>query len=80
MQALFGFKFHWDDTGSVELKSTYARSKKGTKLRFRSDPDDVGAMSIVGEARNLPNFDSLKSYWIEENGSVPCFLAALQLE
>lgn len=86
IQSLFGFKVKFLENGQVKLNSTFARSSRATSLVFQSDQDDVGRMKLAGEAVNdssLANIPHLREYWLGAGGmrrSVPCFLAALQLE
>jgi len=81
VEALFGFKVKWEQDGRVKLTSSFARSAKGTTLTFRSDRDDMGAMKIHGEAmQGMANIENLRTYWLDGAKSVPCFLAALNIE
>lgn len=89
IQSLFGFKVRFLENGSVRLNSTFARStSRATSLVFASEGGDVGRMKLTGEAArdlSLANVPHLREYWLAGGGkggreSVPCFLAALQLE
>ncbi|CAO1628712.1 unnamed protein product [Parajaminaea phylloscopi] len=86
VQSLFGFKVRFKENGAVQLNSTFARSSsRATSLVFHSEPGNVGRMSLAGEAVNdtsLANVPHLREYWLGTGmrQSVPCFLAALQLE
>lgn len=86
IQSLFGFKVRFKENGAVQLNSTFARSSsRATSLVFRSEPGNVGRMTLAGEAANdtsLANVPHLREYWLGTGmrQSVPCFLAALQLE
>lgn len=83
VKTLFGYDMHVVARGKVKLRSIYARTSKGTSLTFDSADDDVGSMRLVGEARaGAANVAHLKKYWLAstDRSSVPCFLAALQLE
>ena len=69
--------------GKVKLRSVYARTSKGTSLTFDAgDQEDIANMRLIGEARQgAANVANLKRYWLNaDRCSVPCFLAALQLE
>ncbi|CEH17043.1 Mitotic checkpoint protein MAD1 [Ceraceosorus bombacis] len=80
-EALFGYKCKWEMDGRVKLTSSFARSKHGTTLIFRSEANNVGEMKVTGEAlRGMADVDSLRRYWLEgQYNSVPCFLAALNI-
>lgn len=87
IQSLFGFKVRFLENGAVRLNSTFARStSRATSLVFASEEGGVGRMKLTGEAAkdlSLANVPHLREYWLAEGGmrqSVPCFLAALQLE
>lgn len=82
VKALFGYDMHVVSRGKVKLRSVYARSSRGTSLTFNSEDVDVGNMRLMGEARQgMANVNHLRSYWLgDARQSVPCFLAALQLE
>ncbi|MCO5584984.1 hypothetical protein L7F22_038916 [Adiantum nelumboides] len=83
VKALFGYDMHVLSRGKVKLRSVYARTSKGTSLTFDAgDQDDIANMRLVGEARQgAANVANLKRYWLNaDRCSVPCFLAALQLE
>lgn len=86
IQSLFGFKVRFLENGQVRLNSTFSRSSRSTSLIFQSDSHDVGRMRLAGEAASdssLANIPHLREYWLNSGGvrqSVPCFLAALQLE
>jgi mitotic spindle assembly checkpoint protein MAD1 len=83
VKALFGYDMHVISLGKVKLRSVYARTAKGTSLTFDSGEEgDVANMRLIGEARQgAANVANLKRYWLgADRSSVPCFLAALQLE
>lgn len=83
VKALFGYDMHVLSRGKVKLRSVYARTSKGTSLTFDAgDQDDIANMRLIGEARQgAANVANLKRYWLNaDRCSVPCFLAALQLE
>lgn len=82
VKALFGYDMHVVSKGKVKLRSVYARTSKGTSLTFDSGEDsNAGQMKLVGEARQGIAVGSLQDYWLgSDRFSVPCFLAALQLE
>lgn len=82
VKALFGYDMHVVSKGKVKLRSVYARTAKGTSLTFDSgEGGDAGAMKLVGEARQGIAVGTLQEYWLgNDRFSVPCFLAALQLE
>lgn len=83
VKALFGYDMHVLSRGKVKLRSVYARTSKGTSLTFDAgDQEDIANMRLVGEARQgAANVANLKRYWLNaDRCSVPCFLAALQLE
>ena len=83
VQSLFGYKIRFMENGKVKLTSAYAGSARGTTLVFRSDEGNVGEMKLQGEANDgLANVAHLRDYWLSDGirHSVPCFLAALNLE
>lgn len=83
VQSLFGYKIRFLENGKVKLTSAYAGSARGTTLVFRSDEGNVGEMKLQGEANDgLANVAHLRDYWLSDGirHSVPCFLAALNLE
>ena len=82
VKALFGYDMHVVSKGKVKLRSVYARTSKGTSLTFDSGEDsNAGQMKLVGEARQGIAVGNLQDYWLgSDRFSVPCFLAALQLE
>ncbi|PWN38263.1 uncharacterized protein FA14DRAFT_159910 [Meira miltonrushii] len=82
VKALFGYDMHVLSRGKVKLRSVYARTSKGTSLTFDAGEDDIANMRLIGEARQgAANVANLKRYWLNaDRCSVPCFLAALQLE
>lgn len=82
VKTLFGYDMHVLAKGKVKLRSVYARTSKGTSLTFDAADDETGSMRLVGEARQgAANVSNLKKYWLsQDRNSVPCFLAALQLE
>ena len=86
IQSLFGYKVKFLENGKVKLTSTFNRSTNSTSLVFESEGGNVGKMKLMGEAVKNPglvNLAGLKEYWLEKDGirqSVPCFLAALNLE
>lgn len=86
IESLFGYKVKFLENGKVKVTSTFNRSKNSTSLIFESQGGDVGKMKLMGEAvksAGLVNLKGLKEYWLHPNGirqSVPCFLAALNLE
>ncbi|CAO1618964.1 unnamed protein product [Sympodiomycopsis kandeliae] len=86
IQSLFGFKVRFLESGQVRLNSTFSRSSKSTSLLFKSDSNNLGSMKLSGEAaqdNSLANIPHLRDYWLSGGNlrqSVPCFLAALQLE
>ncbi|CDW96937.1 hypothetical protein [Sporisorium scitamineum] len=86
IQSLFGYKVKFLENGKVKLTSTFNRSTNSTSLVFESEGGNVGKMKLMGEAIKFPglvNLAGLKEYWLDPNGirqSVPCFLAALNLE
>lgn len=83
VQSLFGYKLRFLENGKVKLTSAYARGARSTTLVFRSDQGDVGQMKLQGEAVDgLANVAHLRDYWLSDGirHSVPCFLAALNLE
>jgi mitotic spindle assembly checkpoint protein MAD1 len=82
VKALFGYEMHVVSKGKVKLRSIYARTSKGTSLTFDSGEDgNIGNMKLVGEARQGIAVGNLQEYWLgNDRFSVPCFLAALQLE
>ncbi|EPQ29692.1 uncharacterized protein PFL1_02912 [Pseudozyma flocculosa PF-1] len=85
IQSLFGYKVKFLENGKVKLTSTFSRSSsRGTSLVFKSDEGNVGEMKLQGEAvevHGLANLESLREYWLSGvRQSVPCFLAALNLE
>ncbi|SPO24023.1 related to spindle assembly checkpoint protein [Ustilago trichophora] len=86
IQSLFGYKVKFLENGKVKLTSTFNKTSKGTSLIFESQDGNVGKMKLMGEAISAPglvNLTGLKEYWLAETGvrqSVPCFLAALNLE
>jgi mitotic spindle assembly checkpoint protein MAD1 len=86
IQSLFGYKVKFLENGKVKLTSTFNRGKNSTSLIFESEDGNVGKMNLMGEAIQFPglvNLAGLKEYWLDPNGirqSVPCFLAALNLE
>ncbi|CBQ69370.1 related to spindle assembly checkpoint protein [Sporisorium reilianum SRZ2] len=86
IQSLFGYKVKFLENGKVKLTSTFNRSTNSTSLVFESEGGNVGRMKLMGEAIKFPglvNLTGLKEYWLDPNGirqSVPCFLAALNLE
>ncbi|KAN0059667.1 coiled-coil domain-containing protein mad1 [Thecaphora frezii] len=87
IQSLFGYKVKFLENGKVKVTSTFSRSSsRGTSLVFSSEEGNVGAMKLQGEAvevNGLANLQSLRDYWLDPRGarqSVPCFLAALNLE
>ncbi|CCF50107.1 related to spindle assembly checkpoint protein (N-terminal fragment), partial [Ustilago hordei] len=86
IESLFGYKVKFLENGKVKVTSTFNRSKNSTSLIFESEGGDVGKMKLMGEAVKSPglvNLKGLKEYWLHPNGirqSVPCFLAALNLE
>ncbi|EST09217.1 Spindle assembly checkpoint component Mad1 [Kalmanozyma brasiliensis GHG001] len=87
IQSLFGYKVKFLDNGKVKLTSIHNRSANSTSLVFESEEGNVGKMKLMGEAvkvKGLVDVEGLKEYWLAggEGGrqSVPCFLAALNLE
>lgn len=82
VKTLFGYDMHIVSKGKAKLRSVYARTSKGTSLTFDSGEDgNVGNMKLVGEARQGIAVGNLQEYWLgNDRFSVPCFLAALQLE
>lgn len=86
MQSLFGYRVKFLENGKVKLTSTFNRSSGSTSLVFESEDGNVGRMKLMGEAVKFPgmvNLPALREYWLDPNGirqSVPCFLAALNLE
>jgi mitotic spindle assembly checkpoint protein MAD1 len=82
VKALFGYDMHVISKGKVKIRSIYARTSKGTSLTFDSGEDSNGSnMKLVGEARQGVAVKNLQEYWLgNDRFSVPCFLAALQLE
>jgi len=82
VKALFGYDMHVVSKGKVKLRSVYARTAKGTSLTFDSGEEgNVGNMKLVGEARQGVAVKNMQDYWLgNDRFSVPCFLAALQLE
>ncbi|WFD01077.1 [phosphatase 2A protein]-leucine-carboxy methyltransferase [Malassezia yamatoensis] len=83
VQSLFGYKLRFLENGKVKLTSAYARGARVTTLVFSSEEGDVGAMKLQGEAMDgLANVAHLRDYWLSDGirHSVPCFLAALNLE
>lgn len=86
IQSLFGYKVKFLENGKVKLTSTHNRSSNSTSLVFESEGGNVGRMKLMGEALKYPGLvdvAGLKEYWLAEGGvrqSVPCFLAALNLE
>lgn len=82
VKALFGYDMHVISKGKVKIRSIYARTSKGTSLTFDSGEDgNAGNMKLVGEARQGIAVGNLQEYWLgNDRFSVPCFLAALQLE
>ncbi|PWY99216.1 MAD-domain-containing protein [Testicularia cyperi] len=88
IQSLFGYKVKFLENGKVKLTSTFNRSKNSTTLIFEPSETgaNVGKMKLLGEAVQFPglvNLAGLKEYWLDPDGirqSVPCFLAALNLE
>lgn len=86
IQSLFGYKIKFLENGKVKLTSTHNRSSNSTSLIFESEGGNVGSMKLMGEAVKHPglvNLAGLKEYWLDPHGirqSVPCFLAALNLE
>ncbi|WFD21247.1 [phosphatase 2A protein]-leucine-carboxy methyltransferase [Malassezia caprae] len=83
VQSLFGYKVRFLENGKVKLTSAYARGARVTTLVFRSEEGNVGEMKLQGEANEgLANVAHLRDYWLSDGirHSVPCFLAALNLE
>jgi len=83
VQSLFGYKVRFLENGKVKLTSAYARGARVTTLVFRSEEGNVGEMKLQGEANEgLANVSHLRDYWLSDGvrHSVPCFLAALNLE
>lgn len=83
VQSLFGYKLRFMENGKVKLTSAYAGGARGTTLVFRSDEGNIGEMKLQGEANDgLANVAHLRDYWLSDGirHSVPCFLAALNLE
>ncbi|WFD45142.1 [phosphatase 2A protein]-leucine-carboxy methyltransferase [Malassezia psittaci] len=83
VQSLFGYKLRFLENGKVKLTSAYARGARVTTLVFSSEEGDIGAMKLQGEAMDgLANVAHLRDYWLSDGirHSVPCFLAALNLE
>ncbi|GAC71443.1 mitotic checkpoint protein MAD1 [Moesziomyces antarcticus T-34] len=86
IQSLFGYRVKFLENGKVKLTSTFNRSSGSTSLVFESEDGNVGRMKLMGEAVKFPgmvNLPALREYWLDPNGirqSVPCFLAALNLE
>lgn len=83
VQSLFGYKLRFLENGKVKLTSAYARGARVTTLVFRSEEGNVGEMKLQGEAADgLANVAHLRDYWLSDGirHSVPCFLAALNLE
>lgn len=83
VQSLFGYKVRFMENGKVKLTSAYAGGARGTTLVFRSEEGNVGEMKLQGEANDgLANVSHLRDYWLSDGirHSVPCFLAALNLE
>ncbi|UZJ51370.1 hypothetical protein CBS101457_000690 [Exobasidium rhododendri] len=82
VKALFGYDMHVVSKGKVKLRSVYARTAKGTSLTFDSGEDGIaGNMKLVGEARQGVAVKNMQDYWLgNDRFSIPCFLAALQLE
>lgn len=83
VQSLFGYKVRFLENGKVKLTSAYARGARVTTLVFRSEEGNVGEMKLQGEANDgLANVAHLRDYWLSDGvrHSVPCFLAALNLE
>ncbi|TKY85549.1 hypothetical protein EX895_005711 [Sporisorium graminicola] len=86
IQSLFGYKVKFLENGKVKLTSAFNRSTNSTSLVFESEGGNIGKMKLMGEAIKFPglvNLAGLKEYWLDPNGirqSVPCFLAALNLE
>lgn len=83
VQSLFGYKLRFMENGKVKLTSVYARGARCTNLVFRSEAGNVGEMKLQGEANEgLANVAHLRDYWLSTGlrHSVPCFLAALNLE
>lgn len=83
VQSLFGYKLRFLENGKVKLTSAYARGARVTTLVFQSDDGNVGHMKLQGEAmEGLANVAHLRDYWLSDGvrHSVPCFLAALNLE
>lgn len=83
IQSLFGYKVRFLENGKVKLTSAYARGARVTTLVFKSEEGNVGEMKLQGEAVDgLANVAHLRDYWLSDGirHSVPCFLAALNLE
>ncbi|WFD34275.1 [phosphatase 2A protein]-leucine-carboxy methyltransferase [Malassezia cuniculi] len=83
VQSLFGYKLRFLENGKVKITSAYARGARSTTLVFRSEEGNVGQMKLQGEAVDgLANVAHLRDYWLSDGirHSVPCFLAALNLE
>lgn len=83
IQSLFGYKVRFLENGKVKLTSAYARGARVTTLVFRSEEGNVGEMKLQGEANEgMANVAHLRDYWLSDGvrHSVPCFLAALNLE
>ncbi|WFD08515.1 [phosphatase 2A protein]-leucine-carboxy methyltransferase [Malassezia vespertilionis] len=83
VQSLFGYKLRFMENGKVKLTSAYARGARSTTLIFSSEEGNVGEMKLQGEAADgLANVAHLRDYWLSDGirHSVPCFLAALNLE
>lgn len=83
VQSLFGYKIRFLENGKVKLTSAYARGARVTTLVFSSEEGNVGEMKLQGEANEgLANVAHLRDYWLSDGirHSVPCFLAALNLE
>lgn len=83
VQSLFGYKLRFLENGKVKLTSAYARGARVTTLVFASNEGNVGEMKLQGEAADgLANVAHLRDYWLSDGirHSVPCFLAALNLE
>lgn len=79
--SLLGYRLDFLASGRVKVTSIYSPTKD-LNLLFTSSVGDVGTMALLGEGENSELGEEIKrqsGFWVQERGSIPAFLASLQL-
>lgn len=88
--SLLGWRLDFLPSGRVKLTSTYSSNSdtKPLALLFTSSAGDVGTMALLNDeefgkeegAEGIKEeVGRMSTYWVREKGSIPAFLASLQL-